>query len=742
MAGSIFIPLISVFDNKGISQAKTGLASIAGVVKGLKTTALTAAASMASIGSINFVKDSINSARDLQSSYVGLTGLYGDLAPKMKQYTIDAQAIGLSQLEASRSVTFLGSALNATGMPIGDVADKTKNLIGIASDLAATFGLPLQEALTGIGATFRGEYDPIERFGVAIKQAQVNALLMSRGQKGLTGQALAQAQAQARYDLLLQATTKTQGNYAKQQDSLYVKQQNTAASFENLKASLGKSLLDPLAALLGALQPLISVLGKALTPAFKLLADIVTMLSPLFLPLIQVISTLFEAFMPILGLLQQLLKPLMIPLVGIVQLLAAVMKPLIPIITLVANVLSAVLTPVLSFFSIAIGIAIKGVAALIGSLASIPAVGAAFESANKSLQQFATSFDPLVDKFSATKSASSDLTDELSKPIGNGGVATGLNNVASSAKNAAKASVDAAKAIADSMKSLVADAVNIQKSIMDSANITGLLDTTSSAIVQSAVYIDGKFQTVVSGVKTGGKDLVTAFKDSFTKIATFGKNIKRLTAMGLNTELISQITSAGPEAGNATAEAIIASGKSGITSLNKTFTNIKRVSGDIGARVATAMHNTGKDIGNGLIDGLMAQSARLNAVATSMADAFATNFADTITTSLQTGKDSKGNPGAWSTAYKIKPVFQASALAGVLQGTDRYSMMNAYNIKNPFNQASNPTGFNRFQTALTKAQDYNISIQVAPTANGAQVGEALVQAIRQYERSKGAGWRQ
>ena len=36
---AIFIPLISVFDAKGIREAKTGMAALAGVVKNLKGTA-------------------------------------------------------------------------------------------------------------------------------------------------------------------------------------------------------------------------------------------------------------------------------------------------------------------------------------------------------------------------------------------------------------------------------------------------------------------------------------------------------------------------------------------------------------------------------------------------------------------------------------------------------------------------------------------------------------------------------
>jgi hypothetical protein len=47
MAGSIFVPLISVFNSKGIRDAKNGLTSISGVVKNLKGAALAAGAALA-----------------------------------------------------------------------------------------------------------------------------------------------------------------------------------------------------------------------------------------------------------------------------------------------------------------------------------------------------------------------------------------------------------------------------------------------------------------------------------------------------------------------------------------------------------------------------------------------------------------------------------------------------------------------------------------------------------------------
>ena len=724
MAGSIFIPLISVFDSKGIAQAKTGLASLAGAVKGLGRAAAAGAALYGVQKGIEFIKESVGAARDLQAANVGLSGLYGNLAPQMQQFTKDAQAIGLSQLDASRNVTLLGSSLAATGLPIDDVASKTKNLIGLSADLAATFGLPVDEAVRGIGAAFRGEYDPIERFGVAFKQSQVNALLAARGQNKLKGQMLAAAQATARYDLILNATTKTQGNFAKMSDSLYGKQATLTASFENLKASLGQSLLAPLAALMGALQPIIDLISKSLTPVFEVFGKIVTVLTPIIDPLVQVIMLLFDALTPILDVLAALIEPLMFPLVEIFKVLIQVLKPVIVVITFFARLIGAIVVPVVTVLSLALGIVLKILGKIFEALAAIPFVGDAFKSMNDGLKTFTDGIGSSISSINGVKNANNDLVDQLSKKLPEpdvSGTTNALDTVTTKTKKTAAA-----------VNSLLKDALNVQKSIMDSANITGILDNTSHEIVKSVVFLNGRFKTLISGVNSGAVDLKTVYKQKFNEIKTFLTNINKLTAAHLDPALIAQIASAGPEAGNATAEAILDSGKEGIASLNKTFKGITKVSGDIGVKVAKAMTKTGNEIGNGLIDGIKAQAARLNAVAAGMGKDFGTTFRDNVFTGL-TPKETP------STVPKVYPRGSDKYNFGPKKGikTDFGILLNPSQITNPYNKDTQFGAYTRFQNAVNTATNYNVTVNVAPGATNADVGKALINAIQLYERKTG-----
>lgn len=733
MPGSIFIPIISAFDAKGILQAKSAMSGLAGVVKNLKTTAAAAAVSFATIATINFVKESIVAARDLERNMVGLQGVFGDMSPVMQQFTKDASAIGLSQVEASRASTFLGSVLKQSGFSMEETSKQTKNLVGLASDLAATYGYDVSEALTGMTALFRGEYDPIEKFGVAMKQAEVNALLAARGQKNLTGAALRNAQAQARLDLLYSRSQDAQGAYARQSDSLFVKQKNLTAVFKNLQASVGASLTDPLAKLLDSITPIVTALGPLLSQSMGNLVRIIQSLTPVIEPLINHLIMLLEVFNPILDLLIELIQPLLFPLVAVFKLLGTILKPLIPIITLVARVLGAILIPVVTVLSFAIGLAVKVLDMFIGALTSIPIIGDLFKTANDGLKDFTDGFVGFNDKLLDVKTTQNDLTAQLSKDI----PSNPIDGITTASEEASKA-LDVLK---EKVSSLIDDARSTQKSLMGAFNITKILDDNQDAITKSIVYVDGKFRTVVSGVSKGSQDLVSKFATNLTKLRTFYSNLTKLAEKGLSPELRQQLIDAGPDAGNATAEAILASGKEGIKGLNKTFAGIKSLAGTIGVQSARAMAKVGEKLGNGLIDGLMAQRDDLIAQAAQLGKdvAAAADEAIQLHLNMQQGQKYKEkNPSVTDIIKNTNPVISPVVVdvPGVSKG---FQYMTANQFTNPF--SANELGYTEFQTAQAKANQYNIIIKVEPGASNRDIGAALVKTITEYERTAGAGWR-
>src|SRR5699024_3437396 len=98
-------------------------------------------------------------------------------------------AVGLSSRAYQESAAVLGAQLQHLGFAGDQLVGTTDGLIALGAELAATCGGTTQEAVNALSAPFRGESEPIERYGVSIKPAQVNAWLAANGMSGLEGAA-------------------------------------------------------------------------------------------------------------------------------------------------------------------------------------------------------------------------------------------------------------------------------------------------------------------------------------------------------------------------------------------------------------------------------------------------------------------------------------------------------------------------------------------------------------------------
>jgi hypothetical protein len=176
---------------------------------GLSDTAVKAAAGFVAFkgGQLvaNFARDAIEAGRDLQVNLNGLQSVFGESTGKMIDFSKGMSSMGLTMAEAAKASTFIGSVLKQSGFAMDEVTKQTQFLIKAAADLSLTFGYDVQEALLAITALFRGEYDPIEKFGVAMKQSEIEGVKLERELDKLTGSAERFADATIRLELFYRA---------------------------------------------------------------------------------------------------------------------------------------------------------------------------------------------------------------------------------------------------------------------------------------------------------------------------------------------------------------------------------------------------------------------------------------------------------------------------------------------------------------------------------------------------------
>ena len=329
MADPTIILKILADVRKAVAGMKDVSASASGIESAFGSMALPAGAALGAIAGGAAL--AAKSASDLEQSAGAVESVFGDSSDAVIAFGKDAaKANGLAASEYQQMAAVVGAQLSAMGTDSDKLAGKTDNLIDIASDLAATFGGETSTAVEAVSALLRGERDPIEKYGVSIKQVDVDARLAADGivtmtkatndlkkahgateraqaayakalkagdpvatkaaraaltqaqanekaaasVKGLDSDSMKLATANATLALLTEQTTKAQGAFARETDTAAHAQQVSKAQIEDATAALGAVLLPVIVTVTGALGEF-AVIVRDNASAFQILVGIV-----------------------------------------------------------------------------------------------------------------------------------------------------------------------------------------------------------------------------------------------------------------------------------------------------------------------------------------------------------------------------------------------------------------------------------------------------------------------------------
>lgn len=274
--------------------------------------ALAGVAAGFSIGAVvGGVKEVVGLAGDAEQSIGAIDTVFKENAQTMHDWAATAsQTVGISGNEYRELGTLLGSQLKNMGTPMDAIADKTNGLIGMGADMASMFGGTTKEAIEAISSALKGEMDPIEKYGVTLSAAALDAEALAKGiikpvkdadkiasattklelaqnkyneaikkngkdsdeakraklnltsaeealNKATAGKIPkldAESKALAIQSALYGQSADAQGNFARESDTLQNKQQKAAASFQDLKETIGTAFLPAMTSAFGFLN--------------------------------------------------------------------------------------------------------------------------------------------------------------------------------------------------------------------------------------------------------------------------------------------------------------------------------------------------------------------------------------------------------------------------------------------------------------------------------------------------------
>jgi hypothetical protein len=605
---NMFLNIVSTFKGDGIAAATRQLGAFGSATGGLGSTLGKVGAALAGFGvaskAVQFTNTSIDSARDLERNLFSLNTVFGNLSPQMEQFTKDAYNIGLSQKDAAKASVFLGSVLKQSGFSMEDVTEQSQKLVGLGVDLAATYGYDVQEALLGMTALFRGEYDPIEKFGVAMKQSEINAELAARGLDKLEGAARRNAEQIIRMELLYQRAADATGAFTGQSGNLFVEQQKLQAQFENMQASIGGQLLPVMVDLTEALNPLVAELAPRLSEVFE---DSIPVLEQ-FVGLLSDMSDDTTTTGKTVGGLADALGGLFSFITanfGVLVQLSLVIGAVSTAITLVNAVLAT--TPI-GWFIIGIGAMTGGLLVLNEELnktarnneayaASIKEAFPANDPASYAFNQGAINASVYTGILQSTSVAAKNLAADL-RALPN------VNLEANARNNELNKYMNFLKGRAAQNVAPVASLAPVYSSGGGSSARQRAQQAAEEAARKEQEILDKRqkaFESFNDAVKSLFGQIKDSIMSSFTlpdlgnsvnsitknigklleKTKTFARNIKTLSEQGLDATLLQQVIGAGPIEGAKLAEALVGGGSGFLQELNAAFGEFGNLAGGI-----------------------------------------------------------------------------------------------------------------------------------------------------------------
>jgi hypothetical protein len=257
----------------------------------LKTGALAFAALGAAAGAmaIKIGKDAIGAASDFSEEISKSRVIFGEASKDIEDFAkTAANSLGQSKKQAVSAASTFATLGKAAGLTGKDLSKFSIGFVKLASDLASFNNTSPEDAIQAIGAALRGEAEPIRRYGILLNDATLKNEALALGLIKTTKDALSPAnKVLAAQAAIYKQTSDAQGDFGRTSDGLANSQRILAANIEDVKITLGESLLpvalkfsdflkkDLVPAIQGLVNGLTGQGRKAAVPAFLTFGEVV-----------------------------------------------------------------------------------------------------------------------------------------------------------------------------------------------------------------------------------------------------------------------------------------------------------------------------------------------------------------------------------------------------------------------------------------------------------------------------------
>jgi hypothetical protein len=243
-----------------------------GSLSSLKDSVKTLLGATAAIAGGKKLFEAAKAADQYTNNLKGLSVVVGDVvAQDLSAWAEDnGDALNISQeaaVEAGKGFSVYAKSVQDAG---GDATKFTTDLIRLSTELAAFSGASPDEVITSLAAALRGEFDPLERFNIALTAAQVEARALELGLIDVGDEMTQQAKTQATYSLLMERGAFAMGSVERNAGSLTGALADLNQKTSDVGKTVGKSLVPALVEVVHVGVDAIEVLNKLVEVQDKL----------------------------------------------------------------------------------------------------------------------------------------------------------------------------------------------------------------------------------------------------------------------------------------------------------------------------------------------------------------------------------------------------------------------------------------------------------------------------------------
>ena len=198
----------------------------------------------AGVMAVQIGRKAIDSASDLAESLGKVEQIFGGSGKEVVKFSkTTAKSLGISQRDALDAASTFATFGKSAGIAGQDLVDFSSDFTELAADFASFYNTTPEQAITAIGAAFRGEAEPIRKYGILLDDATLKQQATEDGIYDGVGALTAQEKVLASSRVIMEQSSDAQGDFARTSDGLANQSRITEARIEDLKAEIGTGLL-------------------------------------------------------------------------------------------------------------------------------------------------------------------------------------------------------------------------------------------------------------------------------------------------------------------------------------------------------------------------------------------------------------------------------------------------------------------------------------------------------------------